>query len=148
LLISQRIFKFSVFGQGLDKDVEEMYHRCLKSQLEMKSMLICSLLDISNIGITNKVLERCGVLMGAYSLDGKTLSQSYEGSWRTKHTRWDQELFSFLYKENNRALLEQRKQDLKDSLFALYSMKEEDITYSVIGTLYSLAAQFCSHNCG
>ena len=79
--------KFAVFGQGLDKNVDEMYHRNLKSQLEMKTMLICSLLDISNIEITDKVYRKMWNLMGAYNFDGKTLSQSHEGSWRTKHTR-------------------------------------------------------------
>jgi hypothetical protein len=64
-----------------------------------------------------------------------------DGSWRTKHPRWDQELFSFLYNENSRTLVEQRKQDLTDSIIALYLMNEEEITYSALGTLYSMAAQ-------
>ena len=54
--------KFSVFEQGLDQDVAEMYARYLSPQLEMKTMLICSLLDLSNIDITDNILELCGVL--------------------------------------------------------------------------------------
>jgi tetratricopeptide (TPR) repeat protein len=107
----------------------------------MKTMLICSLLDISNVEITDTILERCGVLEGAYHLVDATLSQNYEGSWRTKHTRWDEELFSFLFNKDSRILLEQRKQVLKDSLIAIYSIQEEDITYSAVGTLYHIAAQ-------
>jgi tetratricopeptide (TPR) repeat protein len=37
--------------------------------------------------------------------------------------------------------LEQRKQDLKDSLIALYHMREEKITYSAVETLYYIAAE-------
>jgi tetratricopeptide (TPR) repeat protein len=134
--------KFSVFGQGLEQDVEEMYDRYLRTQLEMKTMLICSLLDTSNIEITDKILELCGVLEGAYHLNGATLYRNAEGSWRTKHPRWDRELFSFLYSKNSmRTRVERRKQDLNDSLIAIYRMKEEDITYSVVLMLYYIASQ-------
>jgi tetratricopeptide (TPR) repeat protein len=37
--------------------------------------------------------------------------------------------------------VEQRKQDLKDSLIAIYGMREEDITYSVLGRLYYITRQ-------
>jgi tetratricopeptide (TPR) repeat protein len=133
--------KFSVFGQGLEQDVEEMYDRYLRPQLEMKTMLICSLLDMSNIEITDAILERCGVLMGAYNLDGTTLSRNNERTWRTKHPRWDQEFFSFLYNENSRASVESRMRALTESLLAIYSIKVEEITYSVVWTLYYIARQ-------
>jgi hypothetical protein len=93
--------KISVFGQGLEQDVEEMYDRYLRPQLEMKTMLICSLLDASNIEVTDKILELCGVIEGAYHLNGATLYRNAEGSWSTKHPRWDRELFSSLYSRNS-----------------------------------------------
>jgi tetratricopeptide (TPR) repeat protein len=133
--------KFSVFGQGLEQDVEEMYDRYLRPHLEMKTMLTCSLLDTSNIEITDKILELCGVLAGAYHLNGSTLYRNSESSWRTKHPRWDQELFTFLYNKKSGIAVEHRKQDLKDSLIAIYNIKAEDITYSVVSTLYKNAAQ-------
>lgn len=132
---------FSVFGQGLDKDVEEMYDRYLRSEQRIKTMLICSLLDISNITITDAILSHCGVLKEANYLNGATLYRNSEGSWRTKHPRWDEELFSFLYNEISVTQAEDRMRDLKDSLIALCSMKKEDITLLAVGTLYSIAAQ-------
>jgi tetratricopeptide (TPR) repeat protein len=133
--------KFSVFRQGLDRDVQELWARYLGSQLSMKAMLICSLLDISNTEITDKILEKCGVLEAAHHLDGSILRRNSDGLWRTKHPRWDVELLYFLYNDNSRPLAEKRKQDLRDSLIALYLMKEEEITYSALAMLYSIAAQ-------
>src|SRR5205823_14428127 len=109
---------------------------------EMKTMLVCSLLDTSNIEITDKILELCGVTEGAFHLNGSTLYRNAEGLWRTKHPRWDRELFSFLYsKDTIRTLAERRKQDLKDSLIAIYGMRDEDITYSGVRMLYYTARQ-------
>ena len=133
--------KFSVFGQGLDKDVEEMYDRYLRSEQRIKTMLICSLLDVSNIKITDSILSHCGILKEANYLNGATLYRSPQGLWRTKHPRWAEELLSFLYNEISVTQAEDRMQDLKDSLIALCSMKKEDITFLAVGTLYSIAAQ-------
>lgn len=89
--------------------------------------------------ITDTILERCGVLTTAYDLDGTTLSRDYEGLWKTKHPRWDLTLFSYLYNEDNRALLERRKQALTESLHAIFSIKDEEITYTIIWMLYYIA---------
>ena len=133
--------KFAVFGKGLEQDVEEMSDRYLGSQLARKTMLICSLLDISNTEVTDKLLEKCGVLKAAHHLDGSILHRNSDGLWKTKHTRWDLELFSFFYNKKSGTLLEQRKQNLKDSLIALYLLRDEEITYSVIEALYYIAAE-------
>jgi hypothetical protein len=128
--------KFAVLGKGLEQDVEEMYDRYLKPQQEMKTMLICSLLDISNIAITDRMIELCGVRESALHLNGSILHRSAEGLWRTKHPRWDRGLFSFLYGNNTRITMSnRRKQDLKDSLYAIFDLREETVTYSAIMTL-------------
>jgi tetratricopeptide (TPR) repeat protein len=131
--------KFAVLGQGLERDIEEMNDRYLRNQLEMKTMLICSLLDISVIPITDSILERCGVLESAYHLNKSVLYRNAEGIWRTKHLRWDMGLFSFLYGNNTRMILSSsRKQDLKDSLLAIYEMGEDVITYLAVMALYDM----------
>src|SRR5918995_4345132 len=131
--------KFAVLGKGLEQDVEEMYDRYLKLQQEMKTMLICSLLDISNIAITDRMIELCGVRESALHLNGSILHRSAEGLWRTKHPRWDRGLFSFLYGNNTRITMSnRRKQDLKDSLYAIFDLREETVTYSAIMTLYDM----------
>ena len=134
--------KFAVLGKGLEKDIEEMNDRYLRPQQEMKTMLICSLLDISNIAITDRMLELCGVLESAYHLNGSLLHRNAEGKWRTKHPRWDKGLFSFLYGNNTRMTVSNsRKQDLKDSLVAICEMREETVAYSAITALYDMVRQ-------
>ncbi len=135
------LVKFSVFSRGLEQDVEEMSNRYLVSPQEMKTMLICSIFDISNTEITDKLLEKCGVLEAAHRLDGSILHRNSDGLWKTKHTRWDLELFSFLYNVKSGTLSEQRKQVLKDSLIAIYLIREKDITYSAVVAIYCVAGQ-------
>lgn len=132
--------KFAVIRQGLEKDIVKMIDRYLKPQQEMKTMLICSLLDLSVIPITDSILERCGVLESAYHLNNSILYRNAEGVWRTKHPRWDVGLFSFLYGNNTRMILpNSRKKDLKDSLVAISKLRKEVITYSATMALYDMA---------
>lgn len=133
--------KFSVFGKGLEQDVAEMSDRYLRSQVERKTMLICSLLDISNTEITDNLLEKCGVLETAHNLDGSILRRNSDGTWNTKHPRWDLELFSFFFNKKSGTQFEERKQDFEDSIIALYHLREDKIIYSVIGTVYHIAAE-------
>jgi hypothetical protein len=133
--------KFSLFSQSLRYDVTERYDRYLKSRLQMKAMLICSLLDIASLEITNTILERCGVLRGAYYIQGAILYQSSEGIWRTIHPRWDEELLSMLYNEENRAILLDRIECLQEAIDSILDLGDERITESVIGTLYGLCAK-------
>jgi GTPase SAR1 family protein len=137
------MIKYNVLGQGLEQDVEEMSYRYLEPPQEMKTMLICSLLDVSNIPVTDRMLKQCGVLESAYHLNGSILNRNAEGLWTTKHPRWDQALFSFLYGSNNTRTLQpnRRKQDLKDSLVAIYKMREEKVVYSAISSLVYMVRQ-------
>jgi tetratricopeptide (TPR) repeat protein len=132
--------RFFTIGQGLREDVEEKYNRYLQSQLEMKTMLVCSLLDISSVKITSNILEKCGVLKGAYALADATLSQDYENSWRTKHLRWDEEFLSMLSNEEDEAILLDRKQFLNDAIESIFNVKDKKITCAVIESLYNLSA--------
>lgn len=133
--------KFAVLGKGLEKDIVEMVDRYLRPQQEMKIMLICSLLDIPNLAITDKMLELCEVLESAYHLNGSILHRNAEGIWKTKHPRWDQKLFSFLFGSNNTTTLLQHRKNLNDSLVAIYRIREEAVAYSAIMTLYDMVRQ-------
>ena len=105
--------KFSVFGKGLEQDVAEMSDRYLRSQVERKTMLICSLLDISNTEITDNLLEKCGVVETAHNLDGSILRRNSDGSWNTKHPRWDLELFSFFFNKKSGTQLKKENKILR-----------------------------------
>jgi tetratricopeptide (TPR) repeat protein len=133
--------KFSLFSQGLSHDVRERHDRYLKSPLQMKAMLICSLLDIASLKITNFILEKCRVLKGAYYIQGATLYQSSEGTWKTIHARWDEEFLSMLYNEENKAILIDRIEFLQDAIDSIFNLGDETITDSVIRNLYDLCTK-------
>ena len=132
--------KFSILDRRLEQYVAEMSGRYVRSPLERKTMLISSILDVSDTEITDNLLEKCGVLETAHNLDGLVLYRNSYGLWKTKSRRWALKLFSFFFNNKSGAQLEQSKQDLKDSIVALYHMREERIIYSVIETLYFIQA--------
>ena len=62
--------KFYVFGKGLLEDVRERYDRYLFNSMTMQhdsekiqTIIVCSLLDIANLPITDKLLEKMGMLI-------------------------------------------------------------------------------------
>jgi tetratricopeptide (TPR) repeat protein len=128
--------EFYVTDKRVEHDVEEISDRYLSSPLERKTVLICSILEISDTQITDELLENCEVLETAYNLDGSVLRRTSNRLWKTKGRRWALKLFSFLFNKTSATQLEERKQDLNDSLIALYQIKEEKITYSAINALY------------
>jgi hypothetical protein len=130
--------KFYTMEKRLEHDVKEMSDCYLGSQLRMKTTLICSILDISNTEITDNLLEKCGVLETAHKLNSLILYRNSDGLWKTKSRRWALKLFSFFFNNKIETELEVRKQDLKDSLIALYQMREAKMTYSAIKTLYHI----------
>jgi hypothetical protein len=130
--------KFYILDRRLEQDVTEMSDRYLRSPVERKTMLICSILDISSTEITDKLFEKCGVLETAHNLDGSILHRNSDGLWKTKGRRWAMKMFSFFFDNKSRTQLEGREQDLKDSLVALFQIGEEKITFSAIKTLHYL----------
>lgn len=130
--------KFYVLDRQLEQDVTEMSDRYLRSPVERKTMLICSILDISSTEITDKLLEKCGVLETAHNLDGSILHRNSDGLWKTKSRRWAMKMFSFFFDSKSLTQLEGREQDLKDSLITLFQIGEEKITFSAIKTLHYL----------
>jgi len=139
--------KFLVFGKGLREDVEDRYYRYLfnqsTSQPEIKKiqvMLICSILDISNLPITNKLLEQMDLLSYAYDLERALLYQYSESLWKTIHPRWDIELLSFLYNIQNKGILSKRIEYLKMAIDTIFNVSDEYITVTTIQSLYDVAS--------
>jgi hypothetical protein len=79
----------------------------------MQTMLVCSLLDIVSLPITDELLQNMEFLKEAYSLENATLYQPATGSWKTIHPRWDIELLSFLYNQGDKEQIYDNKQYLK-----------------------------------
>jgi tetratricopeptide (TPR) repeat protein len=139
--------KFYVLGKGLVEDVQDRYYRyltdvttTLPDSTKIQTALVCSLLDIANLSITDKLLKRMEIQDHAYDLEHVMLNQYSEGSWKTIHPRWDMELLSFLYNESNKSILLKRVGYLKKALDLIFSISDESITASVIQTIYDIAS--------
>lgn len=131
--------KFYVLGKGLDADVKDRYYRYLSDTstlqpdlVKIKTVLICSLLDIANLPITDKLLESMGVLNSAFDLEHALLYQSSDGLWKTIHTKWTMALLYFLYNEKNKSILSKRKEYLKNTLNSIFSISDESTSSFII----------------
>jgi tetratricopeptide (TPR) repeat protein len=131
--------KFFVVGQGLDKDVKIRFNRHLYDPMRMHTMLVCSLLDIANIQITDDMLENMNILEYAYYLENITLRQLADGLWKTIHPRWDIELLSLIYNESDKRILSRNKGYLKKAIDSIFNIDNERITVSVIQIMYDLS---------
>ena len=126
--------KFYVFGKGLEEDVQDRYYRYLFDQstsqndiIKIRTMIVCSLLDIGNLPITDKLLEEMNLLSHAYDLEHALLYQYSEGLWKTIHPRWDMELLSFLYNVENKSILSKRIEYLKTAMDSIFNISNEYI---------------------
>jgi tetratricopeptide (TPR) repeat protein len=127
-------------GEGLRQDVQKRRDEYLTSPNNLKTMLVCALLDISGVPITDDLLDQMELKDYAYDLLQATL-QLESNRWTTIHTLWDEELLSLLYKEANQGIVLKRKKDLKNSLESIFKIKDESTIISVIHTVYNLAAR-------
>ncbi len=137
--------KFYVLDRGLDEDVKDRYFRYLidpqtaqPDLAKINTILICILLDIANLPITDKLLEKIGILCHAYDLEHAMLYQFMGGFWKTIHPKWGMSLLFFLYNEKNNSILFKRKEFLKNSLKSLFDISDEYLASSIIQTLYDL----------
>ena len=140
--------KFNIFGKGLKEDVEDRYYRYITDGSDteqpdlgkIQTILVCSLLDIANLPITDKLLEKMDLLSTAYALEHAILYQYSEGLWKTIHAKWDMELLSFLYCEKNKSILFKRKEHLKKALDLIFKIYDESTTAFIIQTMYDMAS--------
>ena len=154
--LSERIFentrghpimvRFFLLGHGLRTDIGRRYSDYLGSDFKrLQAMLVCSLLHIGSLPITDELLQQIGLLREAYDLEHATLYQPSKGYWKTIHPRWDEELFSFLYNESEGGRLLDNKQYLKTALDSVFKEEKisatEERSYSVIGIIYDIAAR-------
>jgi tetratricopeptide (TPR) repeat protein len=140
--------KFLLLRDGLRADVERRYNDYLNADSrKMQTMLVCSLLDIGSLPITDELLQNMGLLRDAYNLENATLYQPTTGSWKTIHPRWDIELLSFLYNQGDKEQIYDNKQYLKAALDSIFRIKEDNTNatqeraFTVIGTIYDAAAR-------
>jgi tetratricopeptide (TPR) repeat protein len=139
--------KFSVLGQGLEKDVRNRYYNYLKGEPEkMKAMLACSFLELVDYPVTDSLMERMGLkrVVKRY-LDRATLYCN-SGVWSTIHYRWNKMfLFAFLFDSNrDNILYDDNIYHLKEAFNAIVSSKEMAAIISVVNGLFGRAFKYFS----
>ncbi len=93
--------KFSVLNQGLETHVKKMYREYILAKTEinqprLKVVILNSLFDISTIELKDEMLNECGLLKNALDMQDTIIKQSGD-VWRTIHSKWDMELFRFMF---------------------------------------------------
>jgi tetratricopeptide (TPR) repeat protein len=135
------LVKFLLFGKGLYEDMSNRYHSYLANDnniMKLHTMLICSILERANIPITSDLLTAMKIITYAKELKNQTLIFSeIEKKWKTLHVKWNLELLTFLYSENDESLLGKRIEILKQSLQLLMTtINKEENQFLIIGSLY------------
>ena len=100
--------RFSVFQNGLENHVENMYKEFLiinvkpNSEEKIKTCIICSLFDISSIPITSNILKDLSLYEFALGLESALLKlDDKTKTWKTIHPRWDLELLKYIFDITN-----------------------------------------------
>ena len=121
--------KFFLLGKGLREDVENRYKFYLFDSEtnkpigeNIKTMLICALYSISNYPITDKILDNMKVRKHAKSIIG-ILHRREDGTWTTIHSRWDMELFSYLFSSEDEDEIDDRKIHLSDASTSIFDLE-------------------------
>jgi tetratricopeptide (TPR) repeat protein len=98
--------RFSVLKKGLTNHVRQMYQdRLLTADNSLyieriKSVIACSLYDISSIPLTDESLRINLDLENASLEIVDTIIKKTENTWTTIHPRWDLELFKYMFSLN------------------------------------------------
>ena len=139
--------KFFLLGKGLREDVENRYKFYLFDSEtnkpigeNIKTMLICALYSISNYPITDKILDNMQVRKHAKSIKG-ILHRREDGTWTTIHSRWDMELFSYLFSSEDEDEINDRKIQLSDARTSIFDLGDKQFSLSVITVLYDMAGE-------
>jgi tetratricopeptide (TPR) repeat protein len=147
------IVKFAVFTEGLRKDVDDRYDKYIRDpssrlpdSFKIQTTIVCSLLDIAGITITDTLLESMNLKEHARLLKDAVLYHQ-DRVWKTIHPRWDLEFLSYLYGEElDEDELEERlnknRPYLEDALKSIFLIKDGKISVSVIQVLFDTTAIF------
>jgi tetratricopeptide (TPR) repeat protein len=140
------MIKFFLLGKSLREDVEHKYKLYLFDSETKKpkgeniqTMLICALFSISNSIITDQILDDMKVRKYARSIRG--ILHRRKGTWTTIHSRWDMELFSYLFSGEDEDEIDDRKTQLSDACASIFDMRNEQFSLSVISALYDMAGE-------
>ena len=140
--------KFFLLGKGLREDVENRYKFYLFDSETKKpigeniqTMLICALFSISNNPITDKILDDMKVRKYAKSIIG-ILHRREDRTWTTINSRWDMELFFYLFSSEDEDEIDYRKTLLSDACTVIFEGgRDKHFSLSIISALYDMAGE-------
>ncbi len=95
--------RFSVLNEGLEIHVKEMYREYLLDKNnnypnlnKIKTIILNSLFDISNISLKDELLEEFSLLSIAKKELNNTIIKKTGDVWKTIHPKWDMELLRYI----------------------------------------------------
>jgi tetratricopeptide (TPR) repeat protein len=137
------LVKFLLFRKGIFEDMRLRYDAYLSKDnniMKLLTMLICAILELANVPITDNLLSDMKILTYIRELRNQTLIFSKtEKRWKTLHVKWDLELLTYLFSEEDQHLLEDRMEILKKAIQLLMTtIKNEMDQYLIIGSLYDI----------
>jgi tetratricopeptide (TPR) repeat protein len=102
--------RFSLIQDGLKSHVVQMYtdylvqnvHGNISPNIErIKSVIACSLYDISSIPLTeDELYNKLDLKKPSLQLSNTIIKKDINGFWTTIHPRWDLELFKYMFSLN------------------------------------------------
>jgi hypothetical protein len=91
------LIKCFTLQHSLQDHIIKILRDYLSTQDKLETMLICALVSLSNITISEALMKRLGIMSNAVRLKGITLSRINDTIWQTIHKKWDNEFFNLLF---------------------------------------------------
>ena len=139
--------RFAVLNKGLTAHVEQMYAEYLQDRNNnnyphkerVKVIILNSLFDISNISLTDKILEDFGLLSIANGELKNAIIRKSGEYWSTIHPKWDMELFRHMF--SLEYSLDDIQSSFKDTISKIIKYVKID-TFSLLFILYTIYYTF------
>ena len=125
---------FLVLQLGLEKHINSIIKDYLNNVNSLTAMIICSVLSLSNIRISDTLLDELKIIKYCYDSINITLVRYDDKSWQTIHTKWDKEFLILLFKSNE--AFYNNIQYLSNAFNYIFALKKSNISYLSLLTLY------------
>ena len=132
--------RFSVLNEGLDAHVKKMYIEYLVDNNmpnlnKIKTVILNSLFDISNIILTDELLQKFNLLDTAEDIKNTIIKKTGD-AWKTIHPKWDMQLFRHIFslKYNLNLIENSFKETLKEIILNKNIGSFEE--FNILDTIY------------
>ncbi|GIU71488.1 MAG: hypothetical protein KatS3mg003_0967 [Candidatus Nitrosocaldaceae archaeon] len=112
------IVRFHITGNGLDKHVKDRHDQYITNDNRLKAMMVCSLLDLANNPIDDKLANKLGIGDDLYYLSQAMLIHR-DDRWYTIHHLWAIAWFYYLFNTDDTYKIKKIRNILMDILSSL-----------------------------